>query len=59
MESLTIDTLRILAKNRGLDLSDDELRGLLPLVRAGQAMLESVAEPPLRDVEPASHYRIF
>lgn len=58
MESLTIDTLRTLAKTQGLDLSDDELRSLLPLVQAGRTMMDSVRDVP-RDVEPASQYRIL
>jgi hypothetical protein len=58
MEPLTIDALRTLAKAQGLDLSDDELRGVLPLVQAGRTMMDSVRDVP-RDVEPASQYRIL
>ena len=36
-DPLTLDTLRTLARARGLDLSDAELAGLLPLVEAGRA----------------------
>ena len=57
MEPLTTDTLRTLARERGLDLTDRELESLLPLVQAGRAMLEAL--PPLNDAEPASQYRMF
>lgn len=58
MEPLTVDMLRTLAKAQGLELSDDELRGLLPLVQAGRSMVESLRDAPLTDVEPSSQYRI-
>ncbi len=58
MEPLTIDTLRTLAKAQGLDLTDRELAGLLPLVQAGRSMMDSLRDVPLGDVEPASQYRI-
>lgn len=57
MEPLTIDALRTLARERGLDLTDRELEGLLPLVQAGRAAMESL--PPLGDIEPASQYRML
>ena len=57
MEPLTIDTLRTLARERGLDLTDQELEGLLPLVQAGRAMIASL--PPPADVEPACQYRML
>ena len=59
MEPLTIDTLRALAQAQGLDLTDAELGGLLPLVQAGRSMMESLREVPLIDVEPSSQYRIL
>ncbi|HEV8437988.1 MAG TPA: hypothetical protein VGT40_07835 [Methylomirabilota bacterium] len=58
MPSLTIDALRTLATRQGLDLTDEELAGLLPLVQAGQAMMESLRALPLADVEPSSQYRM-
>lgn len=57
MEPLTIDTLRTLARERGLDLTDREPERLLPLVQAGRAMLETLL--PLGDAEPASQYRML
>ncbi len=57
MEPLTIDTLRTLARERGLDLTDNELEGLLPLVQAGRAMVASL--PPPGDAEPACQYRML
>ena len=59
MEPLTLDTLRTLAKAQGLDLRDGELAGLLPLVQAGRAMMDSLAGIPLADVEPSSQYRML
>ncbi len=57
MSSLTLDALRVLAVERGLVLSDAELAGLLPLVEAGRAL--AAALPPLREGEPALHYRMI
>jgi len=59
MEPLTTDTLRTLAKTQGLELTDAELAGLLPLVQAGRALMESLAGIPLADVEPSSQYRML
>jgi hypothetical protein len=59
MEPLTLDTLRTLARTRGLDLSDAELAGLLPLVEAGRAMLATLDAALTRDLEPTSHYRML
>jgi hypothetical protein len=59
MEPLTLDTLRALASAQGLELTDDELATLLPLVRAGRAMIEALAALPLADVEPSCQYRMF
>jgi hypothetical protein len=57
MPPLTIDTLRALARERGLELTDRELEALLPLVEAGRAMLDAM--PPLGDVEPTAQYRML
>jgi glutamine synthetase adenylyltransferase len=59
MTPLTIDTLRTLAQAQGLDLTDQELAGLLPLVEAGRALMASMTAVPLADVEPAVQYRIL
>ena len=42
MEKLTVDTLRTLARARGLDLTDQELAALLPLVEAGRSGLAAM-----------------
>ena len=59
MEALTIDALRIWASLRGLDLTDQELTGLLPLVVAAREATESLDEALTAEVEPASQYRIL
>ncbi|HEV8530937.1 MAG TPA: hypothetical protein VGT00_05945 [Methylomirabilota bacterium] len=58
MEKLTVDSLRTLAKAQGLELTDAELAGLLPLVEAGRAGLAAIRDIPLK-TEPASQYRIL
>jgi len=58
MEKLTVDSLRTLAKAQGLELTDAELAGLLPLVEAGRAGLAAIHDIP-PETEPASQYRIF
>ena len=59
MDPLSIETLRTIAKSQGLDLSDAELGGLLPLVQAGHALMQSLEAVALDDVEPTSQYRMF
>ncbi len=59
MENLTIETLRALARAQGLEVADEDLTAVLPLVRAGRAMMESLAAIPLGDTEPTSQYRIL
>jgi hypothetical protein len=59
METLTIDTLRTLARMRGLDVTDEELSQLLPLVQGARAVLQSMAALPLDDVEPAAQFRML
>ena len=58
MEPLTLATLRVLAEAQGLDLTDDELAGLLPLVRASRSLMDSLRPVPL-EIEPSSQYRIL
>ena len=58
MEKLTVDSLRTLARAQGLELTDTELAGLLPLVEAGRAGLAAIRDIPL-ETEPASQYRIL
>jgi hypothetical protein len=58
MEKLTVETLRTLAKAQGLDLTDQELAALLPLVEAGRSGLAAVTDIPPA-LEPASQFRIL
>ncbi len=59
MDPLTIDELRTLASLHGLDLTDQELAGLLPLVAATRSMTAPLRDALSREVEPASQYRIL
>jgi hypothetical protein len=59
MGDMAIDTLRALATAQGLELSDEELGRLLPLVQAGQALMQSLRDAPLGDLEPSCQYRIL
>ncbi|OGK88946.1 MAG: hypothetical protein A2X52_09095 [Candidatus Rokubacteria bacterium GWC2_70_16] len=59
MEPLTLDAIRALARSLGLDLTDEELAGLLPLVQTARAMMDALPSEALRDLEPASQYRIL
>jgi hypothetical protein len=59
MDTLTLDTLRTLAKAREMDLTDEELRGLLPLVQGVHALMKSLRHAPLEEIEPSSQYRIL
>jgi hypothetical protein len=59
MEPLTIDTLRTLATLAGLDLTDQELAALLPLVGAMRSMMEPVRDALSGEVEPATQYRVL
>ena len=59
MDPLTIDTLRTLATLQGLDLTDQELAALLPLVAATRSMMEPVRDALFGEIEPAVQYRIL
>jgi hypothetical protein len=59
MESLTLDALRTLAAARGLELTDQELAELLPMVEAARAAMASLRRVARGDREPAVQYRIF
>ena len=59
MESLTLDLLSALAKLQGLDLTDEELTELLPLVQTGRSSMDLLRDVLSGDVEPSSHYRMF
>jgi hypothetical protein len=52
------DTLRALAQAQGLALSEADLDGLLPLVRAGRALIDELATAPLDDIEPTVLYHM-
>ena len=52
------DTLRVLAQAQGLALSEADLDGLLPLVRAGRALIDELATAPLDDIEPTVLYHM-
>jgi hypothetical protein len=57
MEPLTLDTLRMLARSQGLDLTDEDLQRLLPLVQTGRSLLAAIPPEALADLEPALQYR--
>ena len=59
MTPLTIDTLKALATLKGLDLTDQELRALLPIVAATRSMMEPVREALASEIEPTTQYRIL
>ena len=59
MDPLTIDTLRTLATLQGLELTDQELAALLPLVAAARSMMEPVRDALSGEIEPAIQYRIL
>ena len=59
MEPLTLETLGVLARERGLSLTETELAALLPLVEAGRGMIEGLDALLARDDEPASHFHIL
>jgi hypothetical protein len=59
MTPLTIEALRSLASAQGMELTDEELKGLFPLVQAGRSLMESLAGLDLTDVEPAPQYRML
>ncbi|HYB44628.1 MAG TPA: hypothetical protein VEL75_22830 [Candidatus Methylomirabilis sp.] len=59
MEPLAVDALRALARARGLELTEPELEGLLPLVEAARSMMESLRGAGLEGIEPACQYRIL
>ncbi|HEV8456728.1 MAG TPA: hypothetical protein VGR44_00395 [Methylomirabilota bacterium] len=59
MEHLTIDALRTMARAQGIELSDEDLAAVLPLVQVGRRLMESLSALPLGDVEPCSQFRIF
>jgi hypothetical protein len=59
MEPLTVESLRAGASAQGLQLSDEELSELMPLVQSARALMDALPAEALRDVEPASQYRML
>jgi hypothetical protein len=59
MEPLTLDTLKALATLEGLELTDQELAALLPLVAAARSTLEPLGDALAGEHEPATQYRIL
>ncbi len=58
MTPLTLDDLRSMARAQGLDLSDADLAGLLPLVQAGRELMVGLDPHLGPETEPTSLYRI-
>jgi hypothetical protein len=59
MPTLSLDDLRALARGHGLEIPEDELRGLLPLVQGTRQMMAALGSALGPEVEPASQYRIL
>jgi hypothetical protein len=59
MRAFTIEILRMLATFEGLELTDQELAALLPLIVTARSMMEPVRDALPGDIEPASQYRIL
>jgi len=59
MGALTIDALALLASAAGLELSDQELAALLPLVAAARETTDALVEALTPEIEPAAQYRIL
>jgi hypothetical protein len=58
MTALTLDDLRAIARAQRLDLTDDELAGLLPLVQAGRELVAALDAAVGAGVEPTALYGI-
>jgi hypothetical protein len=58
MEPLTVEALRTLAQAQGLNVSDEDLAGLLPLVTGGRELVAALDQALYPEVEPASEYRL-
>jgi hypothetical protein len=59
MDPLAVETLRAVASTQGLQLTDEELSELVPLVQSARALMDSLPAEALSDVEPASQYRML
>jgi len=55
--TVTIDLLRSLAVAQGLELSDEELASLVPLVAIGRDPLAAARDMP-PETEPVVHFRM-
>jgi hypothetical protein len=58
MEPLTVEALRALARAQGLDLSDEDLVALVPLVTGSRELVGTLDEALHPEVEPASEYHL-
>jgi hypothetical protein len=58
MTPLTLDDLRGMARAQGLDLSDADLAGLLPLVQAGREILTGLDPVLGPETEPTALYHV-
>ena len=58
MDVPTVASLRAVADLHGLPWSDTELEAALPAVGTALAMLASLDEIAVGDVEPTTHFRI-
>ena len=59
MTTMTLETLRLLAAERGLPLTDAELERLLPLVQSTRSLLDALREVPRPETEPAAQFRML
>jgi hypothetical protein len=55
-ESLTFEELRMLASRAGLDLADEELQRLLPVVNRSRAQAAALRELVSDAVEPSGSF---
>ena len=54
MEEISRDTLKVIAQSHGLELTDDEIARMLPLVRNALALLVPVRAAIQRETEPVA-----
>jgi hypothetical protein len=59
MESLTLDTMRAVARLQGFDWSDAELEAIRPVVEAGRRLLAALETAPLAQLDPTTQFRIL
>jgi Asp-tRNA(Asn)/Glu-tRNA(Gln) amidotransferase C subunit len=59
MTMSSLDDFRRLARTAGFDWSDQELQALLPAFERSVALLRSLDDVALGDLEPTTHYRVL